>query len=160
MIIVNMVREWSKKLHLKFEEIFKENNVYFLQIRKIRGEKSAEDCEGLLTTKDIRDYASVWRFDSVRVKTISSRDYLRLFELEHDEILFPSANSDDVYKTTGKRFDIKKVKMLDYINENLTVTIGSKNGYNLEITLPISDILSHKKPNNKRFFNKLKDFFS
>ena len=50
--------------------------------------------------------------------------------------------------------------MTDYINEKLTVTIGSKNGYNLEITLPISDILSHKKPNNKRFFNKLKDFFS
>jgi hypothetical protein len=50
-VIINLIREWSKSLHLKFGEIFKENNVYFLQIRKIRGEKSAEDCEGYLSTK-------------------------------------------------------------------------------------------------------------
>ena len=105
-----MVREWSKKLHLKFEEIFKENNVYFLQIRQIRGEKSAEDCEGLLTTKDIRDYATVWRFDSVRVKTISSRDYLRLFELEHDEILFPSASSDKDFQDTNIHLQLNQLK--------------------------------------------------
>ena len=54
--------EWHKKLQLKIEGVFKENNVYFLQICKIRGEKSAEDCEGYLTTKDIQDYVSVWRF--------------------------------------------------------------------------------------------------
>ena len=71
--------EWNKKLHLKIEGIFKENNVYFLQILKIRGEKSAEDCEGYLTTKDIDDYVSVWRFDSVQVRTISEREDLRLF---------------------------------------------------------------------------------
>jgi hypothetical protein len=84
-----MIREWNKNLHLKFGEIFKENNVYFLKVLKVRGEESAEDCEGYLTTKDIQDYVSVWRFGSVRVRTISVREYLRLFELKNDELIFP-----------------------------------------------------------------------
>ena len=39
-VIINMVREWSKKLHLKFEEIIKENNVFFIKVNKIRGEEA------------------------------------------------------------------------------------------------------------------------
>lgn len=158
-VIINMVKEWYKKLHLKFGEIFKENNVYFLKVYKVRGEESAEECEGLLNTKDINDYVSVWRFGNVRIKTIKSRDYLRLFELKDGDIIFPSASTDKTLADLNNPFAEKKVKISDYIKENLTVTIGSKNGYKLETTLPIADILSLKKPNNKRLLNKLKDCF-
>ena len=157
-VVINLVLEWHKKLVLKFGKILVENNVYFLQILKIRGDKSAEDCEGYITTKDIYDYHSVWRFDSVRVRTISTREYLRLFEVKNEEIIFPSASSDEVYEMKRERFGKKTVKILDYLNENLTVTIGSKNGYKLETTLPISDILSPNpnKSRKKQLLSKLK----
>ena len=162
-VIANLVMEWHKKLQLKIEGVFKENNVYFLQICKIRGEKSAEDCEGYLTTKDIQDYVSVWRFGSVRVRTISVREYLRLFELKNDELIFPSASTDKDFQDTNNPFAIKSVKMTDYINEKLTVTIGSKNGYKLVTTMPITDILSLKNPIKHRkdkCLNKLKICFN
>src|SRR5215203_2545815 len=131
-VIINMVREWSKKLHLKFEEIIKENNVFFIKVNKIRGEEAAIECEGLLTTKDILDYVSVWRFGNQQVKTINTRDYLRLFELKDEKIIFPSASTDKYIEKTNNPFGTKTVKISDYINENLTVTIGSKNGNKLE----------------------------
>ena len=70
-VIFNMVKEWYKKLHLKFGEVFKENNVYFLQVLKVRGEQAAEDFEGYITTKDIDNYVSVWRFGNERIRTIT-----------------------------------------------------------------------------------------
>lgn len=161
-VIINLVKEWSKKLHLKFEEIFKENNVYFLKVYKVRGEEAAIDCEGLLTTKDIHDYASVWRFGNERIKTITTRDYLRLFELKDGDIISPSASTDKVFAITNNPFGEKKGKISDYIDENLTVTIGIKNGGKLERTIPISDILSHKYPTKSRkeiFLKKLNDWF-
>jgi hypothetical protein len=157
-VIVKLVSEWNKKLHLKFEEIIKENNVYFIKINKVRGEQAAEDCEGLLNTKDVNDYVSVWRFGNERIKTIYSRDFLRLFELKNGEIIFPSASTDKNFQDTNNPFAIKSVKMTDYINENLTVTVGSRNGNNLETTLLISDIISCKNPNKsykERFLNRL-----
>jgi|ERR687898_1944851 hypothetical protein len=158
-VIVKLVSEWYKKLHLKFEEIIKENNVYFLKINKVRGEQAAEDCEGLLNTKDINDYVSVWRFGNQRIKTIYSRDFLRLFELKNDELIFPSASTDKTLQDINNPFGIKSVKISDYINENLTITVGSKNGNKIETTLPIKDILSLKNPHNKIFLNRLKDCF-
>ena len=149
-VIINMIREWNKNLHLKFGEIFKENNLYFLKVLKVRGEESAEDCEGYLTTKDIQDYVSVWRFGSVRVRTISVREYLRLFELKNDELIFPSASTDKTLADLNNPFAEKRVKISDYINESLTVTIGSKNGGKLETTIPISDILVEKNPNKSK----------
>jgi hypothetical protein len=146
-VIINMIREWNKNLHLKFGEIFKENDVYFLKVLKVRGEKSAEDCEGYLTTKDIDNYVSVWRFDSIRVRTIMNREDLRLFEHKDDKLIFPSATSDEIFKITNVRFGRKIYKISDYINENLTVIIASRHRYKLETTLLISDILSCKNPN-------------
>jgi hypothetical protein len=158
-VIVKLVSEWYKKLHLEFGEIFKENNIYFLQVLKVRGEQAAEDCEGHLTTKNIDNCISVWRFDSERVRTINVREDLRLFELKNDKIIFPAASSDEIYKKTLNRFGENEVKLIDYINEKLTVIIGSRNGYKLETTLSITDILSLKNLNNKKFVNKLKDCF-
>jgi hypothetical protein len=153
-----LVLEWNKKLYLKFEEIMKENNVYFIKVNKVRGEQAAEDCEGLLNTKDVKDYVSVWRFGNERIKTIYSRDFLRLFELKNDEIIFPSASTDKNLQDTNNPFAIKSVKMTDYINEKLTVTVGSKNGNKLETTLLISEIISCKRPNKshkERLLNRL-----
>ena len=150
-VIVKLFSEWNKKLHLKFEEIIKENNVYFLKVNKVRGEQAAEDCEVLLNTKDINDYVSVWRFGNERIKTIYSRDYLRLFELKNDELIFPSASADKTFQDTNNPFGIKPVKISDYIKENLTVTVGSRNGNKIETTLSINDILSLKNPYNKKF---------
>lgn len=157
-VIINIMREWNKSLHLKFGEIFKENNVYFLQVLKTKGEKSAEDCEGYLTTKDIDNYVSVWRFDSVRVRTIMNREDLRLFEVKDDNLIFPAATSDEVFKIINVRFGRKIFKISDYNNENLTVIVASRNGYKLETTLLISDILSCKNPNKshkERLLNRL-----
>ena len=72
-IIVKLVSEWNKKLHLKFGEVFKENNVYFLKVLKVRGEEAAEDCEDYITTKRIDNNLSVWRFGNLRVRTIIKR---------------------------------------------------------------------------------------
>ena len=83
---------------------------------------------------------------------------MRLFELKGEKIIFPSASTDKDIEKTNNLFGTKTVKISDYINENLTVTIGSKNGNKLETTLPIADILSLKNP-NKRLLNKLKDYF-
>jgi hypothetical protein len=116
-VIVKLVREWQKKLFPRFGEIFKENNVYFLQVIKVRGEESAEDCEGYITTKDIDNYVSVWRFANLRVRTIMNREDLRLFELRDGEIIFPAANPDRYVEITNNPFGKKEVKLSDYINE-------------------------------------------
>lgn len=161
-IIIDMVIEWRKRLFLKFGDIFKEGGVYFLQVHKARGEESAEECEGLLNTKDIHDYVSVWRFGNVRIKTVTVRDYLRLFELKDGDIIFPSASTDKTLEDLNNPFAEKRVKISDYINESLTVTIGSKNGSKLETTIPISDIFVEKNPNKSRknqLFNRLKVCF-
>ena len=102
---------------------------------------------------------SVWRFGSLRVRTIMNREDLRLFELKNDELIFPSASTDKNFQETNNPFATKSVKISDYINENLTVTIGSRNGYKIETILPITEILSLKYQNNKKFLNKLKDCF-
>ena len=109
-MIANLVMEWHKKLQLKIEGVFKENNVYFLQICKIRGEKSAEDCEGYLTTKDIQDYVSVWRFGSGPVRTISVREYLRLYELKNDELIFPSTTQIKISKILIIHLQLNQLK--------------------------------------------------
>ena len=76
-----------------------------------------------------------------------NREDLRLFEHKDDKLIFPSATSDEIFKITNVRFGRKICKISDYINENLTVIIASRNGYKLETTLLISDILSCKNPN-------------
>ena len=148
-VISNTLNEWYKELVLGFGEITKNNEpAYYLQIAKIRGNKAAEDCEGRLSIGDIKDAISVWSFDNERVRTISLSECIRLFRLENNvNFCFPSANSDDGFMKSGKRFQEVKRPFSEYINKELTVEIGSKNGFRLKTTIPMSDILSCNNPN-------------
>jgi hypothetical protein len=164
LVIYKTFNEWHKELVLRFGEITTNNEpAYYLQVFKQRGDKAAEDCEGRLSIGDIKDAISVWSFDNERIRTISLSECIRLFRLENNaNFCFPSANSDNGFKESGKRFQDVKRPFLEYINKELTVEIGSKNGFTLKTTIPMSEILSLKnqnKPPKEQFVNTLKKCF-
>ena len=171
---MGLLREWYKDKReeektpvLEFDGIFVNNeSVYFLRVRKTKGEGMAESCQGFFTVEgtDVSHSPTVWSHAEARSYDIGDYMDLRLFRVEEEHlkdveasmigndgvvnmikvgksILFPSAHLDQGLDENRKPYD-------QFTNRRLTVTIVAKKGHVPKpFTQTIAQILKEAKRN-------------
>ena len=98
-------------------------HTYFVRVRKSTGEGYAEQCEGFLTVNgtNINNAPTVWSHANVRHYDIGGRMDLRLFTIDRNDIIFPSAHLHEGFTPNTRVYD-------EFRNRNLEIELHSQRG--------------------------------
>ncbi len=98
-------------------------HTYFARVQKTTGDGYAEQCEGFLTVNgtNINNAPTVWAHANVRRYDIGGRMDLRLFTVDRNDIIFPSAHLHEGFAPNTRVYD-------EFRNRNLVVELHSQRG--------------------------------
>jgi len=108
-------------------------HTYFVRVRKTTGEGYGEQCEGFLTVNgtNINNAPTVWAHANVRRYDIGGRMDLRLFTVDRNDIIFPSANLREGFTPNTRIYN-------EFRNRNLVIELHSQRGSvptNLDVSI-------------------------
>jgi hypothetical protein len=149
---LGLLREWYREKKdaertptLEAGKIYKNlEDVYFLTLKKVKGEGLAEGCAAYLTVQgtNINNSATVWEHAATREYSIGTRQGLRLFRVyQNTEIYFPAAGIESNFGENALPYNeaIKKELIID-----IQARIGNVPS---TTTIKISDIIAEGDKN-------------